>query len=177
MARAAFGLSSARHLSTTGEATALPPSTPWAAAPPMEISPQLRRTGSYERRGRPNRVVDRSAQRRHLAELAQREAAETAAARTALTTTRPTRLSDLGELDPAAFRLFLALLGDALAARATGTRTVGTTTSDGSLAIRLTALDDGRSAEIRTSDGVLRGPDHLIEITDLTSGESVERTA
>ena len=179
--RAAFGLSASRHLVAAEASTApeitVPASTLWADAPPVEISPRLRKTGSYERRGKPNRVVDRSAQRRHLAELAAREAAETAAARAALTTTRPTRLSDLDVLDPAPFRLFLALLGDALAARTPGASTVETTTSDGSLMVVLTALADHQRAEIRTSHGVLRGPDHVIEIVDLTEAQPWEASA
>ena len=174
--RAAFGLSASRHL-VAAEESPVSASTPWADAPPVEISPRLRKTGSYERRGKPNRVVDRSEQRRYLAELAAREAAETAAARAALTTTRPTRLSDLGELDPVPFRLFLALLGDALAARAPGAAAVETTTSDGSLMVVLTALPDHQQAEIRTQHGVLRGPNHLIEIVDLTEAQPWEASA
>lgn len=177
--RAAFGLSPARHLSVDGTSPNHPVAsgTSWREAPALEISPRLRRTGSYERRGRPNRVVDRSEQRRRLAELAARQHAETAAARAALATTHPTRLSALGELDPQAFGLFLALLGDALAARPPGATTVATTTTDGTLAIRLTGLDDGRRAEIRTPAGVFRGPDHLVEIEDLTVLGRVERSA
>jgi uncharacterized protein (TIGR02677 family) len=177
--RAAFGLYPSRHLIADEETLdhPVPASTMWADGPALQISPRLRQTGSYERRGKPNRVVDRSEQRRCLAELAAREATETAAARRALATARPTRLSDLGELDPAVFRLFLSLLGDALAARSPGARSVETTTSDGSLAIRLSALDDGRQAEIRTPEGTFRGPDHLIEILDLTAEHPVERTA
>jgi uncharacterized protein (TIGR02677 family) len=180
----AFGLSAARHLTVDEHllAASVPASTPWADGPALSISPRLRRTGSYERRGRPNRVIDRSAQRRYLAEKAAREALETDAARAALCTTHPTRLADLGELDPVAFRLFLALLGDALAARRPDTPTVQTTSSDGSLAIRLTAIGGSSSgggnwaggwegiAEIRTPHGVFRGPDHLVEIVDLTGG-------
>jgi uncharacterized protein (TIGR02677 family) len=177
--RAAFGLSPSRHLVADDETLeqAVRASTPWADGPTLQISPRLRQTGSYERRGKPNRVVDRTEQRRYLAELATREAAETASARRALATTHPTRLSDVGDLDPAAFQLFLSLLGDALAARSPRTRTVETTTSDGSLAIRLSTLDGGRQAEIRTPGGAFRGPDHLIEIVDLTAQQPVERTA
>lgn len=177
--RAAFGLSSARHLVANPDADEHPVSatTPWADAPAVEISPRLRKTGSYERRGRPNRIIDRSQERRHLAELAAREAAEAAAVRVALATTRPTRLADLGELDPGSFRLFLALLGDALSARRPGDRVVSTTTTDGTMSIRLTALDDGTRAEITTPHGTFRGPDHLVEITDLTSDDTVERSA
>ncbi|MGI8695665.1 MAG: TIGR02677 family protein [Mycobacteriales bacterium] len=181
--RVAFGLSPARHLTIDGDTidaraeAPIVPSTPWAAAPPLQISPRLRRTGSYERRGKPNRVVDRSEQRRHLAALATRESAETAAARAALCTSRPTRLTDLDALDPAAFRLFLALLGDALAARTPAERAVATTTSDGSMQIRLTALDTGTPAEIHTRWGVFRGPDHLVEIIDLTADGSARELA
>lgn len=181
--RSVFGLSSARHLTVDDDTLAeregrpITPSTPWAQAPPLRISPRLRRTGSYERRGRPNQVIDRSALRRQLAELAARQAEEVAAARAALATARPTRLGDLGPLDPAAFRLFLSLLGEALAARRPGQRTVGTTTTDGSMEIRLTALDDAEPVEIHTPHGVFRGPDHLVEIIDLTAEPARERTA
>ncbi len=181
--RSAFGLSPARHLAIDADTLAaraddpVPVSTPWADAPPLEISPRLRRTGSYERRGKPNRVVDRSEQRRHLAALAAREAAETAAARAALATDRPMRLGELGPFDTDVFRLFLGLLGDALTSLTPGRREVVTTTSDGTMAIRLTAPDDHRTAEIVTADGVFRGPDHIIEIIDLTAELLTERSA
>ncbi len=181
--RSAFGLSSARHLSVDADTLArraeepVPATTSWAEAPPLEISPRLRRTGSYERRGKPNRVVDRSAQRRHLAALAADQSAELAAARAALATTRPVRLSELGPLDSEAFTLFLALLGDGLAALTPGRREVVTTTSDGTMAIRLIVLDDGRTATLATADGVFSGPDHVVEILDLTEDAAVERSA
>jgi uncharacterized protein (TIGR02677 family) len=163
--RHAFGLTASRHLAGRDVPTA-PAGTSWSDAPPVQISPRLRKTGSYERRGRPNRVVDRSEQRRYLAEKAARQAAEVTAARAAVRTDRPIRLSELGKFDTAAFRLFLALLGDALAARMPGQREVVTTTADGSLLVRLTALDDGSRAEIHTPDGILTGPDHVVEIID-----------
>lgn len=176
--RATFGLSPARHLVGAADDTEpVAANTPWAQAQPLEISPRLRKTGSYERRGRPNRVVDRSAQRRQLAVYAEQEAAEAAAARRALATDHPTLLGDIGELDPAAFRLFLQLLGDALSARVPGQRSVTTTTNDGTMLIRLTVLGEGRRVEIRTPQGIFRGPDHLVEIVDLTDDEPVERSA
>lgn len=181
--RAAFGLSSARHLTTNGDTLAeqtenpVPPSTPWAQAPPVVISPILKRTGSYERRGKPNRIVDRAEHRRLLAERAAQQAAQTAEARARLVTTHPTRLRDIGELDSAAFNLFLQLLGDALAARRPGQRAVTTTTADGTLEIRLTALEDGGTAQVRTPSGVFRGPDHLIEIVDRAADRVEERSA
>ena len=100
------------------------PSTSWSDAPPLHISPRLRRTGSYERRGRP---TGSPTARRPVAcspSSPPRRAEQTAAARARLATGRPTKLGELGELDPDAFGLFLALLGDALAARRPGQREV-----------------------------------------------------
>ncbi|MDX6330420.1 MAG: hypothetical protein QOI83_2803 [Streptomycetaceae bacterium] len=37
------------------------------------------------------------------------------------------------------------------------------------MVIRLTALRDGTVAQIRTPGGIFRGPDHLVEIVDLTA--------
>lgn len=176
--RSAFGLASARHLSVTAATRAEwedaepAPSTPWREAPPIRISPQLRRTGSYERRGKPNRVEDRSAARELLRAEAEREAAELAEARRRLATGGPILLSQIGELDVRSFRLFLGVLGDALAARLPGDTEVKTTTSDGSLEVRLSLVSAGPDAAevvIETEDGVLRGPEHLIEITDLAN--------
>ncbi|MEU2254421.1 TIGR02677 family protein [Nocardia xishanensis] len=173
--RAAFGLHSSRHLTIgadTVEARAeqpVPATTSWSAAPPIEISPRLRKTGSYERRGRANKVIDRSEQRRYLAELAAKEAAQTRLARATLVAKAgsPVRLSDLGALDNDAFRLFVNLLGDALAAKAPGCAEVSTTTTDGSVIVRLSEVPDGGLAEIHTDTGVFRGPDHLLQIEDL----------
>ena len=181
--RAVFGLHSTRHLTIDAETLdarevdPVSPATSWEIAPSVHISPRLRRTGSYERRGRPTRVEDRSEARRHLAELAEREAAEVAAARAALATDGTIRLSDIGRLDRAPFRLFLGLLGDALGALGPGTREITTTTTDGSLAVTLTVLDHAPQVRLDTHHGVFRGPDHLVRITDLTAPAQVERSA
>ncbi|MET8211373.1 TIGR02677 family protein [Streptomyces sp. NPDC005373] len=172
--RTAFGLHPARHLTVDADALAeraarpVPPSTPWAEAEPLRISPQLRRTGSYERRGKPRKVQDRSEDRRLLADIADQQTAEITAARGRLETHGVTRLSGLGELDPLAFGLFLQLLGDALATWRPGITSTIATSNDGSMEIRLSALADGTAAEVHTPGGVFRGPDHRIEITDLT---------
>lgn len=178
--RTAFGLHSSRHL-TIDAATldardekSVSPNTSWSDAPAIMISPRLRQTGQYERRGKPNNVIDRSERKRFLAERAAAEAAQTEAARAALTAKVgvSSRLSDLGVLEPGEFRLFLQLLGDALAAKAPGVRSVETTTSDGMLGISLHELDSGQLAEIHTEAGVFRGPDHRICITDLAEPHS-----
>ncbi|GAA3040771.1 hypothetical protein GCM10020000_19190 [Streptomyces olivoverticillatus] len=176
--RTAFGLYPARHLTIDAETLAtrtarpVPATTPWAEAEPLRISAQLRRTGSYERRGKPRKVEDRSEARRHLAEIAAKQAAETATARARLATDGVTRLSALGDLDPLAFGLFLQLLGDALATWRPGMTRTSATSNDGSMEIRLTALDDGTTAEITTLGGTFRGPDHTVEIIDLTERDS-----
>ncbi|MFJ8508937.1 TIGR02677 family protein [Streptomyces avermitilis] len=178
--RVAFGLHSSRHLTVDADTLAEraaapePASTPWAKARPLRISPQLRRTGSYERRGKPRRVADRGEAKRRLAELAARQTVEARRARDRLATGGPVRLSRLGELDPLAFQLFLRLLGDALATWRPGMTTTTATSGDGSMEIRLTALDDGTTAEVPTPDGVFCGPDHLIDIVDLTATETGE---
>lgn len=171
--RTVFGMYPARHLTVDAETVAareaapVPAATPWADAPPLLISPRLRETGSYERRGKPNKVADRSELRRHLAELAAKQSAELAAARARLATGGPVLLSRIGELDPQAFGLFLHLLGDALARRRSGAPEVTATSNDGTLEIRLRVVPDGGTAEVRTPHGVFRGPEHEIEIVDL----------
>lgn len=177
--RASFGLTPARHLTVTPqtlvawEEARVASSTPWAAAPTLEISPQLRRTGSYERRGQPNRVTDRSEQRRFLIERARHESAQAAAARAALATDGPVLLSQLNALDAMEFRVFLALLGDALAARTADSTEVRTTTADGTMEVRLAAVPNGGDVKILTADGVLTGPEHVIEIVDLVAARAV----
>lgn len=175
--RAAFGLSPARHLKVdadTLDARAddpVPATTSWLDAPPLQVSPQLRRTGQYVRRGRPATIVDRSAEKALLAQQAEQEAAELAAARAQLVTDGTVRLSELGDLDRSAFGLFLDLLGEALSAgpmdaTAAG-RTVRVTSADGGLEIQLTPTDDAADATIATADGWLTGPDHHVAIVDL----------
>ncbi|WP_188756706.1 TIGR02677 family protein [Microbacterium album] len=168
--RSAFGLARARHLSVTSETedawatAALGSATPWADAPPVQISPQLRRSGSYERRGRSARVSDRSAGKAMLAERARREAEQTAAARRRILTDGPRPLSTFEELDPEAFRLFLGLLGDALSALEPQASMAQVTTSDGELTVTITRIHGAPDATITTPDGDLTGPDHLIDI-------------
>lgn len=168
--RAAFGLTSARHLTLTPdtekawEEADLGNATPWHEAPPLEISPQLRKSGSYERRGKAPRVQDRSEAKRMLAEQSGAESAQTAAARQRILTAGPQPLSSFGELDPQAFRLFLGLLGDALGAMGPEDEVAQVHTSDGELTVTLTRIPGTGEMRIATPDGVLTGPDHLVDI-------------
>ena len=173
--RAAFGLYSARHLSIDIETWQLwedgsgLTGVAWASAPPLRISPQLRRTARYERRGRPNQVVDRSADRAMLALRAQREAEQIAEARKQIATLGTIELAAIARLDSVAFGLFLALLGDALVTKRPGEDSTSTTSSDGTMRIELTTMPDAELVAIRTERGVLYGPNHLIDISDLDS--------
>jgi uncharacterized protein (TIGR02677 family) len=171
--RASFGLTPSRHLTAdvTAEQPDVPASTSWLDAPQTEIAPRLRQTGRYSRRGYQKRVADRSAEREHLARQAAAEREQTDAARRRLATGRPVLLSELGPLDSSEFALFLRLLGDGLAAGPAGPDgTIRTRTTDGTMEIVLRPLRDAGIAEIRTADGVLRGPDHEITITDCVGG-------
>ncbi|WP_448071180.1 TIGR02677 family protein [Georgenia yuyongxinii] len=168
--RSAFALAPVRHLSVTAATedawavAELGNTTPWELAPPLEISPQLRRSGSYERRGKAVRVTDRTEAKRLLAERARHEAEQTAAARRRILTDGPRPLSAFGELDPAAFRLFLGLLGDALAAMGPQATTAQVHTSDGELTVTLTRIPGAGTMVLTTPDGELSGPDHLVDI-------------
>jgi uncharacterized protein (TIGR02677 family) len=168
--RSAFALSPVRHLSVTAEteeawaAAQLGNSTPWSEAPPLEISAQLRRSGSYERRGKAVQVKDRTEAKALVAARARQEAEQTAAARRRILTDGPRPLSAFGELDPEAFRLFLGLLGDGLAAMGPRSTTSRVYTSDGELTVILTRIPGAGPAVIATPDGELSGPDHLVDI-------------
>ena len=178
--RTAFGLTPVRHLSVTSEtedawaAADLGNSTPWAEAPAVRISPQLRRTGSYERRGKAVRVADRSAAKALLVARAREEAEQTAAARRRILTHGPRPLSAFGELDPDAFRLFLGLLGDALAAMGPRGETAQVHTSDGELTVTLRRVPGAGVAVVRTTEGELSGPDHLVDIVSAVDGSTDE---
>lgn len=171
--RSAFGLSPVRHLSVTAQtqedwaAAELGNATPWADAPVVEISPQLRRTGSYERRGRSASVADRSTAKAMLTERARQEAEQTAAARRRILTGGPKPLSAFAVLDPEAFRLFLGLLGDALAVMGPTAQTAQVHTSDGELTVTLTRTQGPGVAVIATAEGALTGPDHLVDIASI----------
>lgn len=170
--RAAFGLTPSRHL--TADVTTEPPDVPagtsWLDAPRTEIAARLRATGRYSHRGYQKRVADRSSQREYLARQLEAEREQADLARVRLATGRPSRLSDLGALDRDEFALFLRLLGEGLAAGPPGADgVIRTHTADGTMEITLRPLPDSGLAEIVTPDGVMRGPDHELTITDRMS--------
>lgn len=168
--RSAFGLTPTRHLSVTSdtedawETAELGNATPWAQAPPISISPQLRRTGSYERRGKVAKMADRTEAKTLLRERARHENEQTAAARRRILTGGPKPLSSFGVLDEESFTLFLALLGDALSSMGPAATSSQVQTSDGELTVTLIRTDGEGIARIATPYGELSGPDHLVDI-------------
>ncbi|HTN87551.1 MAG TPA: TIGR02677 family protein [Sorangium sp.] len=166
LARAAFALNPARHFSLNADADAdLPATTRWADAPPLAVHPRLREYGEAAPRGPAPKVRDRTQARALLALQQAEESRQVEDARARLATGRPTRLSELGELDVHAFGLFLGLLGEALTEQAGPEATVERQTGDGLFHIRLEPLGADSHARITTPAGVFSGRDHLITIT------------
>lgn len=165
LARAAFALNPARHFSLeVADADGVPASSSWLDAPPLIINPRLREYGEAAPRGALAKVRDRSRDRALMAQQLAEESRQVEAARRRLATGRPTRLSDLGELDVHAFGLFLGLLGEALAEQHDPDSPVERQTGDGLLHIRLEPLAEDSRAQISTAAGVLSGRDHLLTI-------------
>jgi uncharacterized protein (TIGR02677 family) len=165
--RAAFALAPARHLALRVPEEDVGASVSWMDAPPVEVFPQLREQGVLPTRGAPPRIKDRSTERAQLAARAAEEAAQTEAARRRLATGRETRLSELGTLDRHAFRLFLTLLGEALAVQTHPDKPVERLTGDGTLVVRLEPLEARSRAVIDTELGSFAGRDHTILIREV----------
>jgi uncharacterized protein (TIGR02677 family) len=168
-----FGLGSARHAHLAHPDPELVPSSrEWGEAPPVEVSALLRASGRTERFTRTGKVRDVATVKAGRAHKARQERAELQRTWLTLRTDGPVRLSDFGELDAAAFERLLDLLGRALSARpdASGARRAGT--SDGQVEITLIEVDDGRTARLKTSKGVLTGPDYVVSIAAAGGGEA-----
>lgn len=162
--RAAFALSPARHLALAVEAEDTGAGTSWKDAPAVEVFPLLREQGALPTRGALPRIRDRTPERQLLAARVKEEAAQTDAARRRLATARETKLSELGMLDRHEFRLFLALLGDALASQTHPNESVERMTADGTLLIRMRSLGADSCAVIDTELGRFAGRDYRITI-------------
>lgn len=169
--RAAFSLAPSRHLGVEPvtlderDTHPVPADTSWRDAPPLLISPRLRRTGRYVRPGRTGALIDRSKEKAYLAQQAEEEARRIAAAQERLLKLGPTWLSEIGDLDRHEFDLLCDLLGEAVANRIRPDEEVTTVSPDGSLRITLGPNADGRTAVVSTEDGVLSGLDHRITIS------------
>jgi uncharacterized protein (TIGR02677 family) len=99
-----------------------------------------------------------------MAQQLAEESTRTDAARRRLASSRPVRLSELGELNAHEFHLFLGLLGEALAEQAGPDQPVDRHTGDGLMHIRLEPLAPDSRAQLHTPAGTFSGRDHLLTI-------------
>ncbi len=167
---ATFGLTPSRHLLIDSEslvereAKPVRPQTGWAEAPTVKITPRLRQTSRFSRRGPGTPIVDRSQQKEYLAAMAKDETAQLELARNELLEKGGIRLSSLGPLSEPGFALFLELLGDALARKTEKNQMIESISSDGSLHVRLEPPEDEGEAHVATPSGTFSGPDYKIHI-------------
>jgi uncharacterized protein (TIGR02677 family) len=165
LARAGFALNPSRHLSIPVEGENLPANTQWAAAPPVRIQPRLREYGEAAPRGPLAGIRERAQERELLARYVAEEHRQVDTARAKFANGSPIKLSQLGQLDTATFRLFLNLLGEALTAQDNPDEAVERDTADGLLRIRLEPLPPGTHARIDTEQGIFTGRDHVLTVT------------
>lgn len=172
--RVAFAMAPSRHLRINEETLAYRDQSPetartsWLNAEPMWLEPQLRKSGRVRRTGQAPALIDLSKERELLLQLAEEENAQIARAHESLVMHDPLRLANFETLEPFAFDLLLDLLGKAVADSA-GLNArdfpLEVASSDGSLALSLWPPDDQSIATLKTSTGVLHGPNYRIKIS------------
>jgi uncharacterized protein (TIGR02677 family) len=183
LARAAFGLSPSRHLSIDATTMAsrddapISAQTSWLNAPPLMLSLRLRKTGYYQRRGRPNTVIDRSHEKALLARLAAEESAEIEVARKYFKSGSRFRLSQLTKMNAREFQLFLELLGAALSRKLRSSDVAEAFSADGRLKITLESVGDSSTnsppVTIQTTYGTFSGNDYFITVTDVLAPQAI----
>jgi uncharacterized protein (TIGR02677 family) len=170
--RSAFCLSPSRHLTIDAQTLArrdeapVSPRTSWLDADPLLISPHLRAVGRVRSFGRQPAIVDDSDAKTLLGQTLAEEQRQFEAARRIIATDGPIHLSDFAELEHDSLELFLDCLGAALAAQGEPDHPVGTTSSDGSLRIRLEPIPDAAWVCLQTHEGALHGRDCRIHIEE-----------
>jgi uncharacterized protein (TIGR02677 family) len=169
--RTAFTLTSCRHLrvnATTLEAwgaiddSARPP---WEDCPPYIITIAQWQRGRSAPRGTPPGIIDRTAARAALRARAEAENRALRITRTTLAARTPCSLGQLPELDESGFDVLLDAIGEAFANIPPHGFTGEATTADGGLNVSI-RLPETRSAlaTLRTTEGILRGPDLTITL-------------
>jgi uncharacterized protein (TIGR02677 family) len=163
--RAAFGLSSSRHLRvnvTTMQAWAsiddsVRPS--WEDCPPYIITIAQWTRGRSAPRGKPPGIIDRAAARAALRDRANAESKALHAARTALAARTPCSLAELGELDSPGFEVLIDAIGEAFAMIGPRDRSGEATTADGGLTVQITLpAPRAELAVLNTPEGILMSP-------------------
>lgn len=176
--RAAFALSPSRHYMINSETlerreeSPVSAKTSWLEAEPVWITPRLRQSGRSVARGPAKSVVDRRKEKEAIKRLNEEETRQIEAARRVLATGQRTRLSQVTELDPHAFELFLDLLGEALSQKVELDESVLAPSSDGSLVIHLEPIPDAGWVALQTQNGELSGFDHWITINETFSASA-----
>jgi uncharacterized protein (TIGR02677 family) len=168
--RAAFASSPARHL-RVDEATLEARDQEeagdflsWLEASPITIAPQLLKTGRQPAGSASRRIVDRSAERAQVRRRLSMESSRESSARETLIALGRRRLSEVGHLDPDAFRLLLELLELAVS-KPGSTRAMTTRSRDGSVQITVDCVHDlPRVAVLATEAGSLRTADLWLEV-------------
>jgi len=121
-----------------------------------------------------SRIIDRSAEKEKLAVSSREEAERLLNAQRRFCNSGRVRLSDLQYLETNEFDLLLDLLGEAMSSRVDSTEPVEVLFADGYLRIKLEPAGDHREAAIRTSEGMLRGPDQWMSIERISNSETPE---
>jgi uncharacterized protein (TIGR02677 family) len=176
--RAGFGLYGTRHLQVdeetllhrdqTGESSNLS----WTEAQPLVLTPRLRETGRYNRKGGPNTVIDIREDQRAAEIRARREAEQLEKAQAVFLKNGPCKLSELPYLSETEFGLFLELLGETLSLMPNFENPIQNASSDGSLFLTLEPLPDGL-AHIETEIGTLTARDCWFKVESAVAEEMV----
>ena len=169
----AFGLWRPRHFAELAGDEEVDRNQSFWAAPPAEVAPRLRTSGTRAGPGRPAKAASyRDTKTAGLTQVreAHRQAEQ---ALTRLADRAPIRLSDLGRLDPHEFDALLTVVDAALAAPPDrhGTRTAETAL----VAVTLRPFSEKETATIITPAGTFRCDDASLEIT--LTGRTAKRRA
>lgn len=157
--RAAFGLAPARHLTVDAarleemDSSPVAAETAWADAPPVEIDPQLRRSGRQRTASAVRAIVDTSSAREELRQRLAAERQQEAAVRQELLNLGRRRFSEIGQLSPESFGLLMDLVSSATDARRPETSVATGTSRDGRMRIEVTWPTESQTAAIDTADG------------------------
>jgi uncharacterized protein (TIGR02677 family) len=168
--QAAFGLFGARHLGGLEEDPDLVlPGASWWEAPPVPVSPALRRTGRNTATGRRAQAADHSSVKRFLAERYHRERQARSAALARFASQGPLALGDLPTLSRDEFDLLLSLLDRLLSAAPGPAGRREARSRDGRLRLRLDPPEPGRLAAVHTEAGRLTLPAYTLTVEDVTA--------
>lgn len=162
--RTAFGLSSARHLSTASPDEGAAAGMSWWDAPPCEIAPRLRTSGRGERTGRAGAIEDHSATKEGLARRLARQRMTRSNVLAAFASRGPLRLSQMGELDDDSFDVFLEVLSRTLGRAVARGRPMASV--DGSFRVTITVPRGAERTTVMTPRGRFTGPDLELHVTE-----------